>query len=243
MRNLEVRQKYKIIDKMDLVKLIVEKVQDFETSGKLEEVIEKNVQECVEDIIKDSFQWSGEAKKSIKEALKGRLEIDPSGLNLSRYGKIVSQIVEDHTNKLITQDLANSVRESIDSIIKPLEKKEWKLSEIITKYIESLDKSHDGYMEDEEGEIGLVISESSASFHHIYFGPVVCNRKWEYPNSIGLHNGKIFTAKLGDKVLSPFVIESFSHFEEFLFRLYCSNVVVEIDEDSCELNYYREDYY
>ena len=75
----------KKINIMDLVKLITDKVKDVETSGKLEEIIEKNVLKCREDIVKDFFQRSGEVKKSIEEALKDNLHINSENLNLDRY--------------------------------------------------------------------------------------------------------------------------------------------------------------
>ena len=60
-------------------------------------------------------------------------------------------------------------------------------------------------------------------------------------NQIALHEGKIFHVKLDDKIFSPFAIYSMDSFESLLFKLYCNNVTVEIDESKCELNYHRED--
>jgi membrane protein involved in colicin uptake len=55
---------------MNLIDLIIKKVKEVETSGKLEEIIEKHVVDCLENIVEDSFRWSGEAKKKDEEARK-----------------------------------------------------------------------------------------------------------------------------------------------------------------------------
>ena len=223
---------------MDLIKLITDKVKEVESSGKLEEIIEKNVLECLNSVVKDSFSWSGEAKKSIEEALKDKLKINPDNLNLSRYQKIVTDIVEKHVNDTVVKNLGDEIKTAVDGITKVIEKKEWKLSEIIGKFIDGIDKSYDGVMEDQYGTCTLIV-DGDGSFAHIYFDMEEDKEKYQCKNSIALHEGKIFSVKLDDKIYSPFVIYSMDSFETFIFKLYCNNVTVIIDE--CELEYYRED--
>lgn len=225
---------------MDLVKLITQKVEEVESSGKLEEIVEKHVLSCLEDVVRDSFQWSGSAKKSIEEALKDKLNINPENLNLSRYQKIVTSIVEEHVNNTIVKNLGDEIRTAVDKITEPIEKKEWKLSEIIDEFTESIDKSYDGDMEDQYGECTL-IAETSRSFTRIYFDMGTDVDKYRCKNKIHVHEGKIFHAELDGKIFSPFSIYSMDNFESFIFKLYCNNVQLVIDEDECELNYHRED--
>lgn len=224
---------------MDLVKLITDKVTEIESSGKLEEIVEKHTLECINDVVKDSFNYNGEAKKSIAEALKDKLKIDPDNLNLSRYQKIVTGIVEQHVNDTVVKNLGDEIRTAVDKITQVVEKKEWKLSEIIGKFIEEIDKSYDGEMDDQYGTCTLVVDEDR-SFAHIYFDMEEGKEKYQCKNSIALHEGKIFHVKLDDEIYSPFVIHSMDNFESFIFKLYCNNVVVVIDE--CQLEYYREDF-
>ena len=225
---------------MDLVKLIVEKVEEVESSGKLEEIIEKHVLECLNDVVKDSFRWNGEAKKSIEEALKNKLNINTEKLNLLRYQKIVTNIVEEQVNTTIVKNLGDEIRLAVDQVTEVIEKKEWKLSEIIENFIASIDKSYNGIMGDQYGECTLIV-DSGKGFDYIYFDMEANKTKHNCENIIALHKGRIFHARLDDVIFSPFAIFPMNTFETFLFKLYCNNVTVVIDEDSCELNYYRED--
>lgn len=227
---------------MDLIKLIKEKVEEVESSGKLNEIVEKHVLRCLNDVVEDSFRWSGEAKKSIELALKDKLAISFESLNINRYQKIVSDIVETHFNDTATESLRQSIKDAVDNVTEVIDKKEWKLSEIMSKYIDSLDKSYDGEMEDLWGKCTMIVNDSSGEFTHIYFDKEEGKRTYECENQIGLHKGKLFYVKIDENIYSPFVVRNMSNeFEEFMFKLYCNNVVVEVDEYDCELNYSRED--
>lgn len=226
---------------MDLVKLITDKVQEVETSGKLEEIIEKKVLKCLEDIVSDSFNWNGEAKASIKEALKGKLSIDPEKLNLHKYQKIVTGIIEEHANNTMIENLSSSIKSSIDDITENLEKKTWKLSEIIRAFIGGIDKSYDGEMDEECGELTLHV-RLDGEFTWIHFDKESDKANYSCDNKISLYKGKISNVCLDKKDFSPFVMSSMCDFEKFMFRLYCNNVEVIVDDGNCELDYYREDF-
>jgi hypothetical protein len=225
---------------MDIIKMITDKVKEIETNGTLDSIIEKHTISWIDDIVRDSFTWSGVAKKSIEEALKGMLEINLDKVSLDRYQKIVSTTVEQRVNDTVIKDLSNEIKNCVDGITKPLNQKEWNLSEIISKFVDSLDKSYDGEMDGIYGECTLIVEESG-SFTHIYFDKEQKDRKYSCKNQIDLNNGKIYHAKADDRNFSPFLIDAHSEFEEFLFKLYCNNVTVVIDEDECELEYTRED--
>ena len=175
---------------MDLVKLITKKVEEVESSGKLEEIIEKHVLECLNDVVRDSFSWSGAAKKSIEEALKDKLKINPENLNLSRYQKIVTGIVEEHVNNTIVKNLGDEIRIAVDKVTEVIEKKEWKLSEIIDKFTDGIDKSYDGDMKDQYGECTLIV-DVDRSFAHIYFDMETDIDKYRCKNKIFLYNSKL----------------------------------------------------
>ena len=218
----------------------IQKVQEVETSGKLEEIIEKHLISCLDDIVGDSFRWNGEAKKSIEEALKGKLNISTENLNISRYQKIVTDIVEKQVNDTVVKNLSDQIKETVDGITEVLDKKDWKLSDIISKFVDSLDKSYDGDMDDQYGECTLIVKEGRG-FAHIYFDKEEGKANYSCSNQIDLHDGKIYNVKIDGENYSPFHISSMDSFESFMFKLYCNNVRVEVDESNCELDYCRED--
>ena len=226
---------------MDLVKLITEKVQQVQDSGKLEEIIEKNVIECLEDVVSDSFRWSGEAKKAIETGLKEKLAVDLSKIELPQYQKIVSGIVETQLNNAFVKDLTKSIEEAITSITGVLEKKEWKLSEIIEKFIESIDKSCDGSMDEQHESCSLHV-DGNDKFIHVYFDMESGKGKYKCGNSLFIYDGKLSSATVDNNMFTPLYAKSKNGFDEFIFRLYCNAVTIIVDEYECELDYYREDY-
>ena len=226
---------------MDLVKLITAKVQEIESTGKLDKIIEKHVLNCLESVVKDSFQWQGEAKKQIEAALKGKLGISLENVNIPQYQKMVSDIVNKQLNETIVSDLQTDIERVVNDITEVLEKKEWKLSEIIEAFIEGLDTSYDGEMESQYGECSLHV-KSDRSFTHIYFDKESDKESYECGNRLFMYKGELSSAIVDNKPFSPFQTRVLGSFEKFMFKLYCNNVTIILDESDCELEYYREDY-
>lgn len=226
---------------MDLVKLITDKLQKVESSGKLEEIVENHLMSCLDDIVRDSFNWNGEAKKSIEEALKDKLAINPKNLNLHRYNKIVTDLVEKHANETIVENLSKNVKGAIDSIVEPLEKDTWKLSEIMGKFIDSIDKSYDGVMEDLYGECSLHVSNDRDGFVWVRFDREPEREYYHCDNSLFIYEGRLSSVALEGVQFTPMSTRLHNDFETFMFKLYCEGAKIEVDEHNCELEYSRED--
>ena len=228
---------------MDIVKMITQKIQEIESTGKLEQIIEKHVISCLDEVVKDSFTWNGSAKKALEKAIEGKLNVNLENIKLDQYQKITSKIVEDRLNETLIKDLKLNIEEVISKTTSILERKEYKLSEVISKFIEDIDTSFDGGMDDLYGECSLHIEKSShGDYFHIYFDKETDKRKYGCSNSIHLKNGKIYHGTVDEKPFSPFLPINTNGFETFLFQLYCNNVSITIDEEDCELEYYREDH-
>ena len=226
---------------MDLVKLITDKIQQIEQTGKLDKIVEKYAVECLEDIVKDSFKWDGEAKKAIKKELNSKLGVNLENIKIPQYQKLVSTIVENQLNKTIVPDLQHQIEKSIDNITGVLEKKDWKLSEIIEKFIETIDKSYDGGMDEHQETCSLFVS-SDGKFQHVYFNAENVEKEHQCSNRLFIYDGKLSSVMVDEKTFSPLTANSMHGFEAFMFQLYCNGVTIEIDENWCELEYYREDY-
>lgn len=225
---------------MDLIKLITEKIKQVESSGELNEIIEEHVIKCINDVVKSCFSFNGEAKKAIEQALSGKLNVIAEEIDIAQYNKIVAGIVNTKIKNTVIHDLQLNIEQTVNNITGILEKKEWKLSEIMAKYIDSLDKSYDGEMDDQTGECAMHVNIDK-DFAHIHFDK---ERKkyFQCENKLFIYKGKLASVTLEDYTFSPFNMKSLDDFESFMFKLYCNNVFIEIDENDCELTYYREDY-
>lgn len=226
---------------MDLIKMITAKFEELETTGKLNDIIEKHVTSCADSIVHDCFRWSGEGEKAIKEALKGKLGVDLESVKIPQYNKIVADIVNKQLDKTVTEDVRKEIIDTCNKVTGVLEKKEYKLSEIIEQFVESLDKSYDGEMDDQCGEMTLHV-DNDGTFAHIYFDKEEGKAKHECASNMFLYEGKLSGVTTENRPFSPFEIRTMDTFEKFMFKLYCSNVSITIDENDCELDYYREDY-
>jgi len=225
---------------MDLVKLIISKVQEIETSGKLDEIIEKNVLDVLNEIVHDSFSWNGVAKKSIEDALKDKLGVSLGNVKIPQYQKLVSDIVNKQLNNTVAADLQHNIETVINSFTESLEKKEWKLSEIITEFISCIDKSYDGEMDDQYGCCSLHINNDGA-FCHIYFDKDEDVEKYQCKQHLFIYKNKLSSATIDEVPFSPFNMRLIGDFTRFMFNLYCNNVTIIVDEADCNLEYYRDD--
>ncbi len=226
---------------MDIVKLIADKTAEFASNGKIEEIVEKHLTSCLNKIVEDSFTWSGEGKKAIETALKDKLSLPLSKINLSQYQLIIGKIVEDQINNTAIESAKEKIQESIKEITGHLDKKEFKLSEIIHKYIESIDTSYHGGMEDQYGEISLHVKDNDGDFVWVRFDKECDKENYQCENSLHLYKGKLSGVTLDEKPFSPFESRAFDSFEKFMFSLYSNNVSIIVDEDQIEKEYCRED--
>jgi hypothetical protein len=216
---------------MDLIKLITEKVKNIESSGKLDSIIEEHTLSCINGIVRDSFSWNGEAKKSIEDGLKGKLSINFDKIGISRYHKLVQDIVEEKINSSINQDLSKEISTILEKSIGLLEKKEWKLSDIISKFINGIDKSD---MSSEYGEITLHVNDNG-KYCHVKFDEEPNIEKYRCKYSLFIYKNELSSAEIDKKPFHPKDMSFKGSFGDFLFKLYCNKVKIEIDD--CETEY------
>lgn len=225
---------------MNIVKLISDKTQELADNGTIDNLVTKHVTSCINDIVKDAFTWSGEGKKALEKAISEKLHLPLENINIDRYNLLITKIVENQINGTALEVAKDKIKEVVNSVTEVLDKKQFTLSEIIAKYIESIDTSYHGGMEDQHGELSFHINKER-SFTRIYFDKDENKEHWECDNVIGLHDDKIYTVKSDGDDFSPFTIAPLNGFDTYLFKLYANNVEVIIDEDKIETSYYRED--
>ncbi|MHA1166324.1 MAG: hypothetical protein ACTSRU_00770 [Candidatus Hodarchaeales archaeon] len=223
---------------MDILKEITDSVKDKVENGQFKEIVDKHVMSAIDDSIKDLFKWNGEAKKAIDEAIKDKFNLDLGKIDIAQFNLIATTIVEEQLNLNVTDKLKDSITEKINSITGVLDKKDWKLSEIVNKYISTIDKSYDGEMEDQYGELSLHVNEDR-DYCWIRFDNESDKESYACKHAIALNKGKIFHYNIDNAVSSPFQDNNMNDFERFMFSLYANQVTIEVD--NCDLEYYRED--
>lgn len=214
--------------------LINDKIKELSESGKLDEIVTKRVVEFVDGIIKDSLSSLGEANKSFKEKLNAKIIEGFEKLDFVQYSKTLIDLVEYELNKSVVEIGAAPAREMIKKFVGALEKKEWKLSEIIEKYKEAVIS---GSFE-ESGEIGFLYEVSDYGTEFVSFDETNEKKKhryqYKYKLMIDEKTMKIYSLTVEGKVLHPVTEIGLSGFDLFLFKLYAIGCTVECDIKNVE---------
>ncbi len=133
---------------MNIVQLIADKTSELANNGTIDKIIETHVTSCIDDIIKDQFKWTGAGKEALETAIKSKLELPLDKINIATYQLAITKHLETQLNNSVFENAKSDINKIISDLTGVLDKKEFCLSEIIAKYIDSLDKSYDGDMED-----------------------------------------------------------------------------------------------
>lgn len=130
--------------------LINEKLKELTDNGKLDEIITKSTTNFVQKIVDDVLSSYGDVGKKYNEKIKTKLLEGIERLDFVQYSKSITDLIESELNKTVIEIGIKPAQEMIRSFVGDLEKKEWKLSEIIEKY------KDEEVIPDEHGESGTI---------------------------------------------------------------------------------------
>lgn len=217
---------------MELEKIIQEKLNLLIENGSVEALIEKQITSAVSNVLEDLFRSYGDIGKGLKEVLGEKLKISLEDLDIGPWSLMVNNVVERAINGTALEAAKERIQKDVHEVLWIMENKNWKLSEIVTKYLDTLDESDTPEFE---------IQESSYGYTYIYIGKKKEKSKYDTYSSYGpkkvedgimLHmdkENKVFSVSNRGKVLDPRVDKP-NHWETFLMNLWANNCIIEIDE-------------
>lgn len=223
---------------MDIQVIVQQQLEKIINGGKLEDIVRAKIEKTVEEVVQDLVRSYSDFGKGLKEEINKAFKIDFEKISAVDYNHIVVTIVKEHLDKRLLESVKEPIAKEIDEYLGPLEKKEWKLSEIIERFKqEEIEDRHDG------GEITLHVEKSSYGSTHISFDKEAGKRRHDCEFDLSLstktgipyifragkynpHNGDLRTSSLHGA------------FEKFLFRLYAQRVSITVDE--CDTEYYYD---
>jgi hypothetical protein len=218
---------------MQLENIIQEKVNELVASCAIEKMVETHISKTIDEILKDLFREYSDFGKKVKEAIGNKMDIDLSKLNIDSYTGMVCQIIEQQLNKTSFATAATAINEHVAKVLQQIEKKHWKLSEIVHKYIESQ------YGDDVRADLDI---KEETYGNYIYLGERSSNSNSylgsrQKNHDITLHmdkkDNKIFAVSSRGKHISP-LTETLNAWEIFLMQLWVNGCTVEIDEDEAQ---------
>lgn len=223
---------------MDIQQIINDKIN--ETLGeKLDEIVTKNVEKSVESIISDLFDNWGSATKQVKEILEKGLQISLENAKIESYNIRVTKHIEDAIGKYLDERVKDKILQGIQHSASYITKDNWKMSEIVEAFIESLSDSDykDGYIEP------TIIVEQS-SWGCIYIGIDKDNGKREYDCEYRLSvnkDGSVYGFDQRDYAgREKKATALYGDFDKLIFSLYANNAIIEFDKYQTE--FYLEGY-
>lgn len=210
-------------------------------SGKIEEIVAKNIEKTIESLLHDSLREYSDFGRQLKEVVNSSLQINLDQVSTLGYQQIVVDIVNEKLKSAVLENISKPIEDRLGEILAPFEKRNYKLSEIIQKY-----KEHEWSDYDDEGEISFHLEYSD------YGGAYVSFDKWhdkearscEYRLNIS-KEGALWMFEIKDYRPTKGDLRASSihgAFDHFIFNLYASQSPIEIDEDEVETYWSRDDY-
>jgi hypothetical protein len=215
--------------------LINAKFQELTENGKLDEIVTKQVTGFINGIINDSLSSWSDVNKSFKEKLNAKIIEGFEKLDFVQYSKSLTDLVESELNKTVVEIGIAPAKEMIKNFVGALQKKEWKLSEIIHKYKE------EEVIPDEHGESGeiafihevsdygttfIAFDESNEKKMHRY--------QCKYQIMIDKKSKRMYCPTIEGAALHPVTEMGLRGFDLFLFKLYAMGCTIECDVNNIE---------
>ncbi len=215
--------------------LINSKIKELTENGKLDEIVTKEATKFLQSIISDSLSSYGDVGKIYKEKMKSSLMEGFEKIDFIQFSQSLIDITQAELNKSIVEFGIDPAKQMIKEFVGGLEKKDWKLSEIIEKYKEK-EIIPDDRME--SGEIAFIYEVSNYGTIYISFDEEKGKKDKRYAMKYRLmfdSNGRMYSPTIDSKTLHP-VTETggLYGFDLFLFKLYAMGCSIKLDPDDVD---------
>lgn len=223
-------------------KLINAKIKELTDSGKLDEIVTKQTTEFINGIIKDTLSSYGDASSSFKKKLQEDVLNGIQKLDFVQYSKSLVDLMEAELNKTVLSMAIEPIKEVIKNFTGELEKKEWKLSEIIQRFLEEevIPDEHG-----ESGEIAFIYNKSSYGTIYVSFhkdnkldtlrGSGRERYNCKYRLMIDSGTKQLYSPNIDGMPTHPIKeMGGLYGFDLFLFKLYATKCTIDCDFDNIE---------
>jgi len=231
---------------VDLLKISQETVSDLVQSGFIKEEMEKHMKKGLASVIDDVFGSYSTFSKAVKEELKNHLNVNLEELGLGAYNTLVMNMLKEKFDEVIKLNGIDKLKSSVEDMLS-VEKKEWKLSEIINKMKEAyMKKVHDDDGESLDGMDCAFYYKKYSNLAFIDFdgnedeSNYACRYRLSVNKSGTINNLTI----RGKEITNETIMAGLHGFDDFMLQLYISGATIildpkEVDKyyDDCEEEY------
>lgn len=225
---------------MDIQVIVQQQLEKIIQEGKLEAIVRAKVEKTLEEVVQNMVMSYSDFGKGLKEELTKAFKIDFDRISMVDYSSIVTSIVKEHLDKHLMLYVREPIANEINEYVGALDKKEWKLSEIVEIFKKDEISDEDRYS---GGEVTVIVQKSNYGSTHIHLDkenekkPYECEFKMSLDTKTGVPYsfdlGK-YNPHRGDLRYNSLHGE----FSKFFFRLYAQKASIIVDD--YETEYYHD---
>lgn len=221
---------------MDIALIAQEKITKFVSDGTVDTLIENQIRKTLESTVNEAFREYSEFGQDLKKTISAKLKVNLEQIDIPMYSNTICKVIQDTLIATSLEPSIKRIQESVENCINQIEKKNWKLSELIQKYLADNYGTEDATYK---------IEESQYSNYWVYIG----TRKAGYSSSnydkelkfiVDEKTNKIRNVWYKNQPLNGLKVESLWNFEMFLMGLWINECVLEIDDEASDEACIRE---
>lgn len=222
---------------INLSEIAQKAMEDIVSSGIIEEKIKSTLEDTISNIIKQQLNWNSSFANSFKEAIKEKLSVDFSKIDVPLYNAYLLKTAEELTDTFVKEHGVESFKDMLTAMLTRESKTEYTLSELIGEYIDYHADEHYG-----DGEsITLIIKEGSYGGYFVYFDELSDKQAHECAIRIYVYKGEICSVKTGKFCCFGEELADADCFVRKLFHMQISRAVIKFDQGYDAL-YYNTEY-
>jgi len=221
---------------MEIEKIIQQQFGEIVESGFVEMKIRENLEKTIASIINDCLKSYSDFGKEVKEKVKQSLSIGNMDLKLPEYNQLVCNWITEMINTTLISTGKKQIEENIKKFFKPLEKSEYKISEIIEKFIDDLDES-------DCEDITFIRNKSDTvdGYIHYYFDKNSNIAQYSCDYQIWINKDGVWNVIIASEKASEMKTAVLYGFDSFLFQLYVCKVKIIDDYEDVVTSRDRDD--
>jgi hypothetical protein len=218
---------------MELNKIVESALMKMQGENKIQEIVSKNLESTIESAVRDIFgQWS-DFSKDIKAHLQKELKVELGSITIPEHSQFILGQVKSLIEQHIHEDSVNQIKDEIDKFFKPLEKDEWKVSEIIEKFKEDVydPEDEDTYEKDISFHANSEeMSITGSVYQDIYFDERPDTQKYLCKYQIRF-NPEVWHMDIDGVDVDKFSSIPRYGFDNFMYKLFTSKAKIILDEE------------
>ena len=224
---------------MDFEKMVNEEMKKLVESGTVEVMIQKKLTDTIGRLVCDCLETYSDFGKALRAKVMASMDLKGVNMDLPSYGQTMCNMIEDIVANGSMPEVVKKMEENLKRIFIPLEKSEWKLSEIITKFVESISKE-----DYDSGEISMHVEKSESSvlgeYWYVYFDEEEGVEKYRCKYRLNINKDGVWGANIDGTDSKKMKMNPIGGFDSFMFNLVACNAKIENDEEYCQTSYGRD---